>query len=122
MKCYVHPADPAVGACVSCGRFVCDVCRVTMTGRIYCKQCLERADQVSADAPQRGRAARRSGTSTLYRSRTDRLVGGVCAGVARQLDLDPTLVRVLWLVLTIFTAMALGILYIVLWIVLPEEP
>ena len=42
MECYVHRESPAVGACVTCGQFVCEVCRVTIEGRIHCKACLER--------------------------------------------------------------------------------
>jgi phage shock protein C len=58
----------------------------------------------------------------LYRSREDRLIGGVCAGVADRLDLDPSLVRVGWVLLTIFTGGAFLLLYIVMLFVVPEEP
>lgn len=58
----------------------------------------------------------------LYRSREDRVIGGVCAGVADRLDLDPSLVRVGWALLTILTGGALLVLYIVMLIVVPEEP
>jgi phage shock protein PspC (stress-responsive transcriptional regulator) len=43
--------------------------------------------------------------------------------MAEYFDLDVTLVRVLWLVITFFTAIFLGVIaYIVAWIVMPEEP
>jgi phage shock protein C len=58
----------------------------------------------------------------LYRSRDDRVIGGVCAGLAERLDLDPALVRVGWFVLTILTGGVLFLLYIVMLIVVPEEP
>jgi phage shock protein PspC (stress-responsive transcriptional regulator) len=47
----------------------------------------------------------------------------VCAGLAEYFDLDVTLVRVLWLVITLFTGIIFGtVAYIVAWIVMPEEP
>jgi phage shock protein C len=58
----------------------------------------------------------------LYRSRDDRIIGGVCAGLAERLDLDPALVRIAWVVLTILTGGILILLYIVMLIVVPEEP
>jgi len=57
----------------------------------------------------------------LMRSSRDKKLGGVCAGLADYFDLDPTLVRVLWL-LAVFLA-GTGILaYLILWIVLPLAP
>ena len=40
----------------------------------------------------------------LYRSRNDKMVSGVCAGIANYLNIDPTLVRVIYAVLSVFTA------------------
>ncbi|HTS71545.1 MAG TPA: PspC domain-containing protein [Terriglobia bacterium] len=57
----------------------------------------------------------------LMRSRADRKIAGVCAGFANYLDLDVTLVRIIWLMLAIFGGW--GILgYFIAWIVMPEEP
>ncbi|GBD88997.1 phage shock protein C [bacterium BMS3Abin03] len=56
----------------------------------------------------------------LYRSRTDRMIAGVAGGLAEYFDIDPTLIRVLFIV-GIFIGG--GILaYIILWIVVPEKP
>lgn len=56
------------------------------------------------------------------RSRTERMVAGVCGGIARWLDWDPTLVRVLYVLLSVFSAAFPGILaYVVLWVIIPEE-
>jgi phage shock protein C len=57
----------------------------------------------------------------LYRSRTDRMVGGVCAGVAEYFDIDPTIVRLLFVLLTLTPANGL-LIYIVLLLVMPLEP
>jgi phage shock protein C len=59
----------------------------------------------------------------LRRPRTDRMIAGVCAGLAHHFGLDITLVRVLYVVVSILSAAFPGILvYIVLWLVIPEEP
>ena len=57
----------------------------------------------------------------LIRPRAGRKIGGVCAGVAEYFDLDVTLVRVLWLVVSFMTGVGL-LAYPVAWIVMPEEP
>ena len=58
----------------------------------------------------------------LRRSRSNRLLGGVCGGLAEWLGWDATLVRILYVVVSILSAAFPGILvYIVLWIVMPRE-
>ncbi|HPT84146.1 MAG TPA: PspC domain-containing protein [Limnochordia bacterium] len=55
----------------------------------------------------------------LYRSR-DRKIGGVCGGIAEYLNVDPTIVRLIWAVLALFYGT--GILaYILAWIIIPEQ-
>jgi len=57
----------------------------------------------------------------IYRSNTERVIGGVCGGVGEYFGVDPTWVRVLF-VLSIF-AKGLGLLaYLIAWIVIPREP
>lgn len=58
----------------------------------------------------------------LFRSRQDRMLVGVCGGLARYLGVDATLVRVLLLVLTVFGVGAGALAYLIAWIVIPEEP
>jgi phage shock protein PspC (stress-responsive transcriptional regulator) len=59
----------------------------------------------------------------LMRVRQGALIGGVCGGIAKWLDWDPTLVRFGYVVLSILSAAFPGILvYIVLWILMPREP
>src|SRR4030042_4443112 len=56
----------------------------------------------------------------LYRSRKNRVIGGVAAGFAEYLNIDVILVRVIFVVLTILHGAGL-LLYIILWIVVPED-
>jgi len=57
----------------------------------------------------------------IFRSRTDKVLGGVCAGIGHQLCIDPTLVRLFFVVFAL--ADGLGVfLYLLLWVVLPLEP
>jgi phage shock protein PspC (stress-responsive transcriptional regulator) len=58
----------------------------------------------------------------LYRSRDDRMLAGVAAGVAENLDADPSLIRIAWALLTIFTGGIALVVYIVMAIVVPEAP
>ena len=58
----------------------------------------------------------------LLRS-NDRMLGGVCAGIAEYFNLDPTLVRIGYLVLSIASAAFPGLLvYIILWVIMPTKP
>jgi phage shock protein PspC (stress-responsive transcriptional regulator) len=57
----------------------------------------------------------------LYKSATDKKIDGVCAGIAKYFDIDPTLVRLLWVLGTLFVGA--GILaYIIAAIIMPREP
>ena len=57
----------------------------------------------------------------LKRSR-NQMVAGVCAGIAEYFDMDPTLVRVIYVLLTFFSAGFPGILlYIILWAIMPQN-
>ena len=58
----------------------------------------------------------------LYRSTTDRILGGVCGGIGVHLDVDPIIIRIIWIILTCIS-LGIGIIaYIVCWILIPEEP
>ena len=56
----------------------------------------------------------------LYKSRTNVKVDGVCAGLADFLNIDPTLVRLIWLIIA-FTGSGI-LIYIVCMIIIPREP
>ncbi len=57
----------------------------------------------------------------LYKSTTDRKLCGVCAGVANYLNIDPTVVRLLWALIT-FVGGAGVVAYVVCALVIPDEP
>ncbi len=56
----------------------------------------------------------------LTRSRTERMIAGVCGGIAEYLNVDPTVVRLIW-VLVAFLAGAGVLLYIIMWIIMPLD-
>jgi len=59
----------------------------------------------------------------LYRPRGERMLGGVCAGLAHYASLDPTVMRVIFVLVSLATGVIAGVIaYVVLWIVIPEEP
>jgi phage shock protein PspC (stress-responsive transcriptional regulator) len=58
----------------------------------------------------------------LRRSRNDRVIAGVCGGISRHLDVDPVLLRILVVVLTVFTGGAFLLAYLVAWLIIPDDP
>ena len=60
----------------------------------------------------------------LVRSRADRRIAGVCGGLAEYFDLDPTIVRVTWVILSIIAgAVVFGIVaYLIAWFIIPSAP
>ncbi len=59
----------------------------------------------------------------LLRSRRHAIIAGVCGGIAESLGWDPTMVRILYVIVSLLSAAFPGILvYIVLWIVMPKAP
>ncbi|HVE65505.1 MAG TPA: PspC domain-containing protein [Thermoanaerobaculia bacterium] len=59
----------------------------------------------------------------LTRSNRDKMIAGVCGGLAQYLDMDPTLVRVLYVLVSILSAAFPGIIaYIILMFVMPPPP
>ncbi|MFH1608070.1 MAG: PspC domain-containing protein [archaeon] len=57
----------------------------------------------------------------LYRSKKERIFGGVCGGIAEYLDTDPTIVRLIWALITIFSVGAGLIAYLIAWLIIPEK-
>ena len=65
-----------------------------------------------------------SGNKQLYRSRENRMIGGVCAGLGEFFGVDPTIVRLFFVFGAIFFGFpgALVLIYIVMLLVVPEMP
>ena len=93
--------------CSNCGNTLEDHFR-------YCSRCGTATENAYQTPPRQA--------NDLSRIREGRKVAGVCGGVARYLELDVTLVRVLWVLLTIFPPVPGLIAYIVCWIVMPQDP
>ena len=96
--------------CNSCQRNIAD-------GSKFCYNC--GAQQVMSGAPDVASVS--GGPKKLMRSSTNKKLGGVCAGLADYFDMDPTLVRVLWLLVVLCGGTGI-LLYVILWIVLPLAP
>ncbi len=59
----------------------------------------------------------------LHRSQTNKVIAGVCAGLADWLGWDVTLVRILYVLVSVFSAAFPGIIvYLILWLVMPKAP
>ena len=61
----------------------------------------------------------------LYRSGKDKMLAGVCGGIAEYFNVDPTLIRLLWVGFTLltFVPLAAGIIfYIIAWVIIPRNP
>jgi phage shock protein C len=57
----------------------------------------------------------------LYRSKRKRMIAGVCGGIGEYINVDPTFIRLLWILFTF--AYGSGVLaYIIAWIIIPEHP
>lgn len=59
----------------------------------------------------------------LYRSGKSRIIAGVCGGIGEYFNVDPTIVRILWILLTLLTGLIIGLIfYIALGLIIPENP
>ena len=58
----------------------------------------------------------------LYRSKTNRKIAGVCAGIAEYFNIDVTVIRVIAVILLLPGWLPGFLPYIILWIVIPEDP
>ena len=60
-------------------------------------------------------------TRTLRRSRTNRRLAGVCGGLGEYFVSDPTILRILFVLLALPGGLPGTLLYVILWLVMPEE-
>ena len=59
----------------------------------------------------------------LFLSEENKIIAGICGGIAEYFKVDPVFVRLIWVILTFTTVFAGGILaYIIAWIIIPEKP
>ena len=95
---------------------ICNHCKRELTEHSnFCYYC---------GAPQR---VAPSGTppvqKRLMRSSIDSKIAGVCGGIAEYMDVDSTVVRLVWVLITFFTGVVPGLVaYLVAWLVMPEAP
>ena len=62
-----------------------------------------------------------NGNKRLIRTRKGRLVAGVCSGIGEYAGIDPTVVRLIFVVLALVTAGVFALVYLAAWVVIPEE-
>jgi phage shock protein C len=58
----------------------------------------------------------------LCRSRKDRILGGICGGLGDHIDADPSIIRLVWIVVTLISFGTGIIVYAAAWIIVPECP
>ena len=58
----------------------------------------------------------------LMRSRTNRMLAGVCGGLGAYLNIDPTIIRLIFVLMTLPGGVPGPLVYVLLWIIMPEEP
>lgn len=58
----------------------------------------------------------------LHRSRTDRMIAGICGGLGEMFSIDPTLIRLIFALVALFTVGTAVIVYVLGWIIIPEAP
>jgi len=63
----------------------------------------------------------KAAASKLRKSRTDKMIFGVCGGLGRAFEIDPTVIRVLWVVGTLFSGGVIFLAYIVMAVIMPFE-
>ncbi len=101
-----------IGTCARCGKEVRPEDAVVIDGKLYCRTCAEKIKHEEMHSKR------------LYRSMTSRFIAGVCGGIGEYLGIDPTIIRIIVVVLMFlphwsgFFTMIL--IYTLLWIVMPE--
>lgn len=73
-------------------------------------------------AVRKGGFGSRTSGKRLYRSRSNRKIAGVCGGLADYFSIDPATIRIAFLILIFISGATIIPIYLILWIVVPEEP
>ena len=58
----------------------------------------------------------------LYRSQSNKVIAGVCGGIAEYLNADPTIIRIAWILLSLLPLVPGILIYIAAWIIIPKDP
>ena len=90
--------------CIHCGRDIADSSN-------FCSSC-------------GGRQRQRTSHKQLTLSATDKKLAGVCGGLAEYLDVDSTIVRLIWVALSVVPGGFIGgaVAYLIAWIIIPKAP
>ncbi|MDZ7331536.1 MAG: PspC domain-containing protein [candidate division KSB1 bacterium] len=89
-------------------------------GVFYLFYVLKRTDNIEID---KSRTEPSISATKLFRSRDEKIIAGVCGGLAKYLNIDPALMRILWIVVSLSTGILLGIIVYIAWmIIVPEAP
>jgi len=90
---------------------------------MYCNACGQAiGDQASFCSHCGQTVGRTCAHSRLMRPRLGRKIAGVCLGFAQHLDVDVTLVRILWVFLTFAAGIVPGVVaYVLAWVIMPEQ-
>jgi phage shock protein C len=92
---------------------------------MYCVHCgREIADSSNFCSTCGGRQRQRTSQKQLTLSATDKKLAGVCGGIAEYLDVDPTIVRLVWVALSVVPGGFVGgaLAYLLAWIIIPKAP
>jgi len=58
----------------------------------------------------------------VYRSGKDRILGGVCGGLGEYFNIDPTIIRLIWILCVLASFGIFVLIYIIAWIIVPRNP
>jgi phage shock protein PspC (stress-responsive transcriptional regulator) len=90
---------------------------------MYCNHCsAEIADTSNFCSSCGARQRKRTSHKQLTLSATDKKLGGVCGGIAEYLDVDPTIVRLIWVALSVVPGGFIGgaLAYFLAWMIIPK--
>ncbi len=88
----------------------------------FCGKCGADLESVPSAKAQNQQVPPQQERKELVRCTNDKVLGGVCAGIGRQLNMDTSTVRLLAVLIFFLTGSTIGLAYLILWAVLPEAP
>jgi phage shock protein PspC (stress-responsive transcriptional regulator) len=87
---------------------------------VFCGKCGANLESVPSAKAQNQQVPPQQTRKELVRCTNDKVLGGVCAGIGRHLDMDTSTVRLLAVLIFFFSGSTIGLVYLILWAVLPE--